>query len=241
MKEEFPIIIMLQGYFLSPGFVLEANVLLIAICIIFTVDLYNHLSIKNTTLPDINTSFYIIGLDGRVFWLRAISLLGYLVNAIIGVRMAIAPSRYKYTAYMLMGMMVFITMFSIGISRYSSGIDGQYYANLMLEDLWNRKKIELVEYELDCCGKNGVIDYEIAQRKWPPASCCGSPNCFGCQERFFAYLYSIEMEIARDNIISFIFLGIGLILMFAHYAVIMLDRKISEEDEQDEDEMLEQM
>lgn len=232
---------MLQGYFLSPGFVLEVNVLLMAVCIVFMVDLYNHLSIKSTTLPNIKTTFYIIGLDARISWLRAISLIGYLLNAIVGVRMAISPSRYKFAAYMLTGLMVFITMLSIGVSRYASGVDGQFYANLMLEDLWQRNLMESLEYELDCCGKNGAIDYEIANRTWSPASCCGSPNCFGCQKPFFAYLYEIEMEIARDNIISLIFLGIGLLLMFAHYAVIMLDHKISEEDERDEDEMLEQM
>lgn len=228
-------------HFISPGFVLEVNVLLIAVCIILMVDLYNHWKVKNSTLRNLSEHFYLIGMSKRVFWLRGLSLVAYLITAIVGIRMVIAPSRYKYATYMVMSTMVFITVFAIGISRYSSSKDGQFYANMMLEILWTNRHIEQIEYQLDCCGKNGPIDYEIANRTWEPATCCVSPDCPGCQQRFYAYLRGFEMEIARDNIISFIFLGIGMVLMFAHYHSMMLDNEIMQQDEEDEEEMLEQL
>lgn len=205
------------------------------------VDLYNHLTVKNSTLKNLSEYFYLIGMDPRVFWLRGLSLVTYLITAIVGIRMVLAPSFYKYATYMLMSSMLSITLFAIGVSRYSSTIDGQYYANMMLEILWTKKHIDQIEYQLDCCGKNGPIDYEIANRTWEPASCCGSPDCPGCQRRFFAYLCGFEMEIARDNIISFILLAIGMVLMVAHYHSMMLDKEILQQDEEDEEEMLEQL
>lgn len=232
---------MVYRYCISPGFVLEINVLLIAVCIILIFDLYNHLMVKNSTLKNLSNYFYLIGLDTRLCWLRGLSLLAYLITAIVGIRMVLAPSFYKYANYMLMSLMVSITLFAIGISRYSSTIDGQHYANMMLEMLWTKKHITQIEYQLDCCGKNGPIDYEIANRTWEPASCCGSPNCPGCQNRFYTYLYGFEMEIARDNIISLIFLGIGMVLMFGHYHSMMLDNEILQQEEDDEEEMLEQL
>ncbi|KAH8416190.1 hypothetical protein KR222_010404 [Zaprionus bogoriensis] len=207
----------LFSYFISPGFVLEVNVVMIAVGIIFFVDLYNHFNINRTMLSDVGRHFCLIGLDARMFWTRFFSLFGYVVNSIVGISMARRPTRFKFAAYIILGAMVFITMFAIGISRYMVGSDGKYYSKMMLHYLWSKIAIEPLEHILDCCGVNGAIDYEIANRTWSQASCCGSPNCPGCHDRFYAYLKKIEREIARDNIVTFIFLAIGLTLMVGHY------------------------
>ncbi|XP_034479784.1 uncharacterized protein LOC117785704 [Drosophila innubila] len=207
---------------ISSSFLLEANVIILALGCVFMVDLYNHFHLKRNTLPHINTSLNIC-LSVRLFIIRSLTIVGYLSSGIMGIIIARSLTIFKFASYVLLNCMTLIFTLAIGLSQYVYKADGRYYSNMMLHDLWTKNHIEPLEALFDCCGKHGAIDYEIANRTWSKASCCELPNCEGCENMFFEFLNSLEMEIARDNIILFVFLFIALLLIIVHYMNLQLD------------------
>ncbi|XP_064547823.1 uncharacterized protein Tsp42A [Drosophila montana] len=224
------------GCSLSPGLVIEINILLLAVGVIFLVDLYNHVLWRQ--LEHVNMSICLMGLSTRVSLIRGVSLAVYLLTAILGIRMSKRPTIFKFAGYIIVCIMNLLFMLTIAISRYRYGSDFQYFTNMMLHDLWNRDQIEPIEALFDCCGMHGQIDYIIVNRTWSKAACCELPFCTGCQDMFHDYLQNIEMEIARDNIALFLFQIIGMIFMIIHYTsgVVVDDPYESESSEYEEDE-----
>ncbi|KAM8711938.1 hypothetical protein ACLKA7_012449 [Drosophila subpalustris] len=220
---------------ISSSFLLEANVIIIALGCVFMWDLYNHFDLKQTTLEHINTELYMC-LSSRLFIIRTLTILGYLSSGIMGIVISRSLTLFRFAGYLLLTSMTLIFTFAIGVSQYIYKKHGRYYSNMMLHDLWMKNRIEPLEALFDCCGKHGAIDYEIANRTWSKASCCELPNCEGCEEMFYEFLNSFEMEIARDNIILFVCLFIAVLLIIVYYknSEMQFDPYLSE----DEDEIL---
>ncbi|XP_030560585.1 uncharacterized protein LOC115762488 [Drosophila novamexicana] len=224
------------GCSVSPGLVIEINILLLAVGGIFLIDLYNHVLWRQ--LKYVNMSICLMGLSQRLSLIRGVSLAVYLLTAILGIRMSKHPTVFKFAGYMIMSFLNLLFMLTIAISRYRYGRDFQYFTNMMLFDLWHRDLIEPMEAKFDCCGMHGQIDYIIENRTWSKAACCELPYCTGCQKMFHDYLQNIEMEIARDNIALFTFQIIGMLFVIIHYTsgVLVDDPYESESSEYDDEE-----
>ncbi|EDW01496.1 uncharacterized protein LOC6559925 [Drosophila grimshawi] len=202
---------------ISPGFVIEINVVLIGLGIIFLVDLYNHIYLRSSTLSELDMTIGLLGLSARISWIRGICLFVYLLFAILGIRMSKHPSIIKFAGYMLAGSTLLLFTICVAVSRYLYSSSLRYYTNMMLHTLWMKAQIEMMEELFDCCGIHGSIDYIIANRTWSMAACCNLPDCDGCQDMFHDYMKNIEMEIARDNFALFLIIAIALALMILYY------------------------
>ncbi|KAH8272614.1 hypothetical protein KR018_004513 [Drosophila ironensis] len=197
--------------------VLQINVVLIVVGMIFLMDVFSHFYLRTHMFPDIRV--YPVVLRSWLFWIRALTMVAYIGNAFLGIRMAKSPSILKFAGYILIGLLVLLYTVSIGVTRFMHRSRFEFFAQMLVYQMWVKKTLELIEAEFECCGMTGVVDYQTASanRTWSTGSCCGKPNCFGCNSKVRDYLWTIEIDVARDNLIVSVFLAIGMIVMLVHY------------------------
>ncbi|XP_034652035.1 uncharacterized protein LOC117890996 [Drosophila subobscura] len=193
--------------------VLQINVVLLLAGLIFLMDVFNHMYVKNTLLRD--ATIVPGALLAWMFLTRFVTMLGYILNAILGIRMAQRKSLFKFAFYMLISFILLLYTLSIAASRLMYRSRFELTAKMMVLLLWRNHKLGKLEEEFGCCGEAGLIDYQISteKRNWASGGCCGAQDCDGCLDKLIQYLWGIEMEVARDNFILFILLLIGAILM----------------------------
>ncbi|XP_068147441.1 uncharacterized protein Tsp42A [Drosophila tropicalis] len=210
---------LLRWFRISRDLVLESNVLLLVIGIIFLADVYIHIFVKLSTLESFEMGNYIVSLSAWMNWVRGFTLITYIFEAILGIRIARSPSLFAYAGYMLIGFILLIYLASIAISSIAFLDEFNLSVDMLLQKLWLGNRFDKVESLFECCGKTGVIDYleTIVNRTWSRESCCGMETCHGCREIIHATLRGIEKEIARDNIIVFVVLCIAMLIMLLHY------------------------
>ncbi|XP_022228725.2 uncharacterized protein LOC111078380 [Drosophila obscura] len=202
---------------ISDDSVLQINVVLLLAGLIFLMDVFNHMYVKHTLLSDATT--FPGALMAWMFLMRFLTMGGYILNAILGIRMARRPSLLKFAGYMLISLFLLLYTLSIAASRFMYRSRFELSAKMMVLLLWRNKKIGKLEEELGCCGQSGLIDYQISAetRNWASGACCGADVCSGCSAKLLEYLWGIEVEVARDNFILLILLLIGAAVMMWHY------------------------
>ncbi|EDV33168.1 uncharacterized protein Dana_GF23186 [Drosophila ananassae] len=213
--------------------VLHINVVLIVIGLIFMLDVFSHLYLRSTMFPDIR--LYPVVIRGWLFWIRGLTMLSYIAEAILGIWMAKQPSLIKYGGYILIGLAVLLYTVSIAVTRFMYRDRFEYFAQLLVYQMWLKRTLGTIEAEFSCCGMVGVIDYQTpsANRTWSSGSCCSEPNCPGCNPKVEEYLWTIEMDVARDNIIVSVFLALGMIVMLMHFHGVNFYEDLLEDDSDD--------
>ncbi|EDW74118.1 uncharacterized protein Dwil_GK21761 [Drosophila willistoni] len=231
---------LLRWFRISRNLVLESNAILLVTGIIFLADVYLHIFVKLSTLEFFEMGNYIVSLSAWMSWVRGLTLMVYIFEAILGIRMAKSPSLFAFAGYMLIGFILLIYLASIVISSIAYLDDFNISVDMLLQKLWLGNRFDKVESLFECCGKTGVIDYveTIENRTWSRESCCGMETCHGCHDIIHKFLWAIEKEIARDNIIVFIVLCIAMLIMLCHYkdAEFVDDPYESESSDNDDDD-----
>ncbi|XP_017115274.2 uncharacterized protein LOC108137853 [Drosophila elegans] len=197
--------------------VLQINVVLVVVGMIFLMDVFSHLYLKSIMFPGLR--LYPVALRPWLFWVRGLTLVVYVLNAILGIRMARRPSIFKFAGYMLVGSVVLLYTSSIAVTRFMYRRRFEFFVQMLVLQMWIRDSLGKVEDEFGCCGKTSVVDYQTASsnRTWASGSCCGKRSCPGCISKLTEYLWTVEMDVARDNIIVSLFLFVGLIVVVAHF------------------------
>ncbi|XP_017115262.2 uncharacterized protein LOC108137844 [Drosophila elegans] len=197
--------------------VLQINVVLVVVGMIFLMDVFSHLYLKAIMFPGLR--LYPVALRPWLFWVRGLTLVVYVLNAILGIRMARRPSIFKFAGYMLVGSVVLLYTSSIAVTRFMYRRRFEFFVQMLVLQMWIRDSLGKVEDEFGCCGKTSVVDYQTASsnRTWASGSCCGKRSCPGCISKLTEYLWTVEMDVARDNIIVSLFLFVGLIVVVAHF------------------------
>ncbi|XP_017059175.1 uncharacterized protein LOC108099989 [Drosophila ficusphila] len=197
--------------------VLQINVVLVVVGLIFLLDVFSHLYLKTAMFPGLR--LYPVALRAWLFWVRGLTLVAYVINAILGVRMARRPSIIKFAGYMLIGCVVLLYTASIAVTRFLYRRRFEFFVQMMVLQMWLRESLGKVELEFACCGKTGVADYQTASsnRSWASGSCCERPGCPGCTAKLTEYLWTVEMDVARDNIVVSLLLLVGLVVMVSHF------------------------
>lgn len=197
--------------------VFQINVVLVVVGVIFLLDVLSHLYLKAVMFPGLR--LYPVALRPWLFWVRALTMVAYILNAVLGIHMARQPTVLKYAGYMLVGSVVLLYTISIGVTRFMYRKRFEFFAEMLVLQMWVRDRLGKVEVEFECCGRSSVVDYQTASsnRTWPIGSCCGKQNCTGCTAKLSQYLWTIEMDVARDNIIVSVLLFVAMIVMVLHF------------------------
>lgn len=216
--------------------VLQINVVLVVVGLIFLLDVFGHLYLKSVIFPGLR--LYPVALRAWLFWVRGLTMVVYILNAILGIRMARHPSIFKLAFYLLIGFVLLLYTFSIAVTRFMYRSRFEFFAQLLILQLWVKDELDKVEVEFGCCGKMGLVDYQTgsSNRTWASGSCCEEPKCPGCISKVTEYLWTIEMEVARDNIIVTLFLLVGLMVMLAHFKNVQFHEEPFEEDSEETSE-----
>ncbi|KAH8350319.1 hypothetical protein KR084_002978, partial [Drosophila pseudotakahashii] len=201
----------------SQDCVLQINVVLAVVGLIILLDVFSHLYLKTVMFPGLN--LYPVALRTWLFWVRVLIMVVYVLNAILGIRMARNMSVFKFAGYMLVGCVVLLYTFSIAVTKFMYRRRFEFFVQMMVLQMWIKNSLGKVEVEFGCCGKTSVVDYQkcSTNRTWASGSCCGEQNCPGCTSKLTEYLWTIEMDVARDNIIVSLFLFVALVVMVAHF------------------------
>ncbi|KAH8253563.1 hypothetical protein KR032_005977, partial [Drosophila birchii] len=218
----------------SRACVVQINIVLIAVGVIFMLDVVGHRYLRSNTFPGVR--LYPVALRDWLFWVRALTLLAYVLNAILGIRMAQKPSILKFALYLLIGFVVLLYTLIIATTRFMYRQKFNYFARQVVLQLWANDKLSKLEVEFICCGVTGVNDYQTlsTNRTWLSGSCCEKPECPGCITNITNYLWIIEVEVARDNFFVAFFLVVGLIFMILFYKDVQLhDDPYDEESDND--------
>ncbi|KAH8288982.1 hypothetical protein KR054_002921, partial [Drosophila jambulina] len=220
----------------SRACVVQINIVLIAVGVIFMLDVVGHCYLRAHLFPDLR--LYPAGLRDWLFWVRGLTLLAYILNAILGIRMAQNPSILKFALYLLIGLVVLLYNIIIAVTRFMYRTKFEFFAKQVALQFWDKNKLGKLEVEFSCCGVTGVNDYHMdsTNRTWPSGSCCEKPECPGCISHIRKYLWTIEMEVARDNFFVAVFLIAGLIFMVIHYKDVQFNNDPYEEDSEDDTE-----
>ncbi|KAH8234087.1 hypothetical protein KR038_001289, partial [Drosophila bunnanda] len=217
----------------SPALVVQINVLLIVVAVIFMLDVIGHHYLRSHTFPGLR--LYPVALRNWMLWVRALTLLAYILNAIVGIRMAKNPSLLKFALYLIIGFMVLLYNLVIASTRFMYRRKFEFFARQLVIQIWNKDKLGPLEVEFTCCGVTGARNYQMSKtnRTWSSDSCCEKPECPGCLTNVTKYLWVIEMEVARDNFFVSIFLVVGLIFMLLFYKDVELfdDPYVKESDD----------
>ncbi|XP_039494238.1 uncharacterized protein LOC120453548 [Drosophila santomea] len=202
---------------MSHDCVLQINVVLVVVGLIFLLDVLSHLYLKVVMFPGLR--LYPVALRPWLFWVRALTMVAYILNAVLGIFMARHPSVLKFAGYMLIGCVVLLYTISIGVTRFMYRGRFEFFVEMLVLQMWVRNSLGKVEVEFECCGKTSVVDYQTASsnRTWPIGCCCGEQNCTGCTSKLSKYLWTIEMDVARDNIIVSVVLFVAMIVMVLHF------------------------
>ncbi|XP_017074862.1 uncharacterized protein LOC108110343 [Drosophila eugracilis] len=209
----------------SHDFALQINVILLVVGVIFLLDVFSHLYLKVVMFPGLR--LYPVSLRSWVFWVRILTMVAYNVNAIIGIFMSRELTVFKFVGYVLIGCVLLLYSFSIAVSRFMFRSRFEFFVKMLVLQMWINNSLSKIEVEFGCCGKTSVIDYQTVanNRTWAAGSCCEEQNCTGCITKVTQYLWTIEMDVARDNIIVSFFLLLSLIVMAAHYKYVQLQQE----------------
>ncbi|KAH8389976.1 hypothetical protein KR200_004792, partial [Drosophila serrata] len=220
----------------SSAFMVQINVLLIVVGVLFMLDVVGHHYLRSQTFPGL--PLYPVGLRDWLLWVRALTLLAYILNAILGIRMAKNPSVLKFALYMVIGLVVLLYNLTIASTRFMYRQKFEYFATQVTLQCWAKNMMDKLEVEFTCCGVIGVSDYQMSStnRTWSSGSCCEKPECPGCISNIKKYLWTIEMEVARDNYFVAIFLAATLILMILFFKDVQLYDDPYEEESEDDSE-----
>ncbi|XP_036675107.3 uncharacterized protein [Drosophila suzukii] len=201
----------------SQNCVLQINVVLVVVGLIILLDVFGHLYVKTVMFPGLHV--YPVAMRKWLFWVRLMTIVSYVLNAILGIRMTRQPTVFKFAGYMLVGCVVLLYTFTIAVTRFMYRRRFEFFVQLMVSQMWIKDCLGKIEVELGCCGRTSAADYQkcSTNRTWASGSCCGEHNCPGCTSKLTEYLWTIEMDVARDNIILSFFLFVALSLMAAHY------------------------
>ncbi|XP_001361338.3 uncharacterized protein Tsp42A [Drosophila pseudoobscura] len=212
-----------RGCRISHDCVLQINVVLLLAGLIFLMDVFNHMYVKYTLLRE--ATVFPGVLMAWMFMMRFLTTAGYILNAIVGIRLARCPGLIKFASYMFFSLLLLLYTLSIAATRFVYRSRFELSATRMALLLWRNDKIGRLEEELGCCGRMGLIDYQISaeERHWASGACCGEPGCGGCSAKVIKYLWGIEVEVARDNFILFILLLVGAVVTMCHYKDVQLN------------------
>ncbi|KAH8303739.1 hypothetical protein KR059_001593 [Drosophila kikkawai] len=220
----------------SRACVVQINVVLIVVGLIFMLDVVGHHYLRSHIFPGLR--LYPVALRDWLFWVRGLTLLVYILNAILGIRMALNPSILKFALYVLIGLVDLLYTLTIAVTRFMYREKFEYFARHVALEFWAKDELGKIEEEFKCCGVLGVIDYQTdsSNRTWSSGSCCEKPECSGCIWNIKKYLGTIEMEVARDNFFVSIFLFVGLIFMLVHFKDAQFHDDPYEDDSEDDTE-----
>ncbi|KAH8372747.1 hypothetical protein KR009_004294 [Drosophila setifemur] len=218
----------------SHNCVLQLNVVLLVVGIIFLVDVFSHVYLRWSLFPDLRV--YPVVMRSWLFLVRGVTMVAYIGTAVVGISMAKRPSIFKFAGYILFGFIVLLYTVSLGVTRFMYRPRLKFFAHLMVYQMWIYKTLHATEEEFICCGRSGEVDYQTtkANRTWASGSCCGEPNCPGCQSKILVYLLQIQMDVARDNFIASMFLALGLVVMLAHFKDVQFHEDPYDTDDSDD-------
>ncbi|XP_017836533.1 uncharacterized protein LOC108595754 [Drosophila busckii] len=229
---------LLSWCLISSMLVIEYNVILLAVNFVLMLVLIGHVDVKQHTMDNSKMYLSSLGINDLTCVLRGFCLCCCMLNAVLGIFAAKYPSILKCASYVLCCLILLFYAACIAGSRFHDEANYRYQTAMLLQNLWSLSRTDDIEELLDCCGKNGVIDYRLTNRTWSKTACCELPDCTGCEEKFYKYLYKFEQEIARDNIILFVLLLVGMLIMIFYYkdVKVMGDPYESESSSSDADE-----
>ncbi|XP_016957995.1 uncharacterized protein LOC108029992 [Drosophila biarmipes] len=218
----------------SQDCVLQVNVVLVVVGLIILLDVFSHLYLKTVMFPGLRV--YPVSLRTWLFWVRFMTMVSYVLNACLGIRMARHPNIFMFAGYMLVGCVVLLYTFSIAVTRFMYPRRFKFYVQMLVNQMWIKDTLGKVEVEFGCCGRTSAADYlkGSTNRTWASGSCCGEHNCPGCTSKLTDYLWTVEMDVARDNIIVSLFLFVALAIVAVHYSRVKFQEDSYDSDDSEE-------